>query len=213
MKMATGGDGHRDQRSALGALGGLIAGALSRNSIGALVSAPTWLMAFVCALLAFALVRSVRIQRTRAAGLSIVGFAIAGTLCGLVLPGSLAPVRSKVMTHAPAWSGSNALFGALERLDADPQALLGRRISVSGAWHPPAAGSWGAVAQRVMTCCAADAVDVGFDVVPARAIHIAAGAQVRVSGVMRASLRDGETRYALTDADVSVLSARSSAAR
>ncbi len=69
------------------------------------------------------------------------------------------------------------------------------------------------MARRVMTCCAADAVDVGFDVIPARPIHFASGAQVRVSGVVRASLRDGEIRYALADAVVSVLSARSSAAR
>jgi hypothetical protein len=210
--MATRGDGLEHQRCALSGIAGLIAGALSRHSIGALVSAPAWLMTIICSLLAFALVHSVRTERGSAC-LPIALCTIAGTAFGFALPGSLAPIRSNVMTHAPAWPASNALFAALERLDAGPQDLLGKRISVSGAWHPPVAGSLGAVAQPVMTCCAADAVDVGFDVIPARPIHVAAGAQVRVSGVVRASLRDGETRYALTDADVSVLSARSSAAK
>ncbi len=60
MTAATGEVELKDQRSAIGAVTGLIAGALGHNSMHALVSAPAWLMVLVCWLLAFALARSVR---------------------------------------------------------------------------------------------------------------------------------------------------------
>jgi uncharacterized membrane protein YcgQ (UPF0703/DUF1980 family) len=169
-------------------------------------------MAFVCALIAFALVRSCKLARPSKHRFTIACCAIAGTVCGLGLPPSFDPARSVVMTHAPVRSSATPLFAALEQLDERPQSLLGRRITVSGSWHPPEPGAVAAVSQRVMACCAADAVDVGFDVVPARAVGFAAGESVSVSGIVRASLRDGETRYALTDADVR-FSARSISAR
>lgn len=66
------------------------------------------------------------------------------------------------------------LFDALETLDENPHAL-GRRIVVSGLWRPSDRGICAAVFRRVMACCAADAINVGFDVLPARAVSFAAG--------------------------------------
>ena len=104
------------------------------------------------------------------------------------------------------------LYSVLETLDEHPEALIGRRIAVSGWWQPPHAGSFATVSQRVMSCCAADAVDVGFDVQPAQEVTLAPRTWVGVSGIVRVWLRDGETRYALVEARVQSLSARSNGA-
>lgn len=192
---------------------GMIVGALDRHSIGALVSAPPWLMFAVAALFAGALTASSNRTHTGLGCLKIAGYMVAGIACGVGLPSALPPPRSVVMTHVPALLARADIFAALEQLDERPQSLVGRRIVVSGTWHSRLSAAPAAVSRRVMACCAADAIDVGFDVVPNRPIAIADGAQVRVSGVVQSSLRDGETRYALTAADVTRLNAGSSGER
>jgi len=80
-------------------------------------------------------------------------------------------------------------------------------------WRPRDGDTLATVSERVMACCAADAVDVGFDVLPARVVAVAAGTQVRVGGIVDEVLRRGETRYVLRAADVKPLNEGSSGAR
>jgi uncharacterized membrane protein YcgQ (UPF0703/DUF1980 family) len=94
------------------------------------------------------------------------------------------------------------LFALLDRLDRDPSSAAGSQAVVTGQWTPPSDGHPASVSRRVMTCCAADAVAVGFDVYPARSVAIASGARVRVRGTVRSEIIDGELRYALVGATI-----------
>ena len=139
----------------------------------------------------------------------MVAAGFAGLMIGMALPAGLPPPGSTVLTHwrsLPLTSPqAGDLFAALDLLDRRPDALVGRRIAVEGRWHPARSQALAAVSQTVMACCAADAIEVGFDVVPARAVHFAAGSYVRVGGVVSQTLRDGEVRFALIDATVRAL--------
>ena len=105
------------------------------------------------------------------------------------------------MTSARGISHAGDLFALLERIDSDPRAI-GRSVAVSGEWRPGDAARAASVSRRIMACCAADAVDVGFDVVPRRAAAIKAGAEVCVAGVLAVRLLDGELRYQIVHAIV-----------
>jgi hypothetical protein len=58
---------------------------------------------------------------------------------------------------------------------------------------------------QIMACCAADAIAIGFDVAPRRSVAIAAGTPVRVTGIVRAGMQDGELRYRLDEAVVTTV--------
>ena len=138
---------------------------------------------------------------------------IVGFFAGSTLPGGAPASWQPVVTHATLHSTRDDLFEALDLLDARPDMLLGRRIWVTGVWGPQDADSLATVSQRVMACCAADAVDVGFDVQPARVVAVPAGTRVHVGGIVSEVLRQGETRYVLRAADVKLLNEGSSGVR
>jgi len=191
----------------LAGLVGLIAGAIGHHSMEALVRAPAPVMIATAAIFAVALLMSR--ERSVAADLQVRSFRpavpaglIAGVIAGCTLPGIAPASWQTVITHATLHSAHNDLFDALDTLDAQPGALLGRQIWVTGVWRPPDRENLATVSQRVMACCAADAVDIGFDVAPARIVALPAGTRVRVGGIVNEMLRQGETRYVLRDAVV-----------
>lgn len=122
-----------------------------------------------------------------------------GALFGVFVPLQMPPPSAGVVARPIGVALHADLFDALARLDADPGAVIGRRISVSGRWMAATDGRDASVSRRVMSCCAADVVDVGFDVEPATGRGPANGAWVRVDGVVRMRVRDGEVRYVLED--------------
>lgn len=148
----------------------------------------------------------------------------AGFICSWTVPQSPLPPLS-VMTRAPAGmlrrkhaerplnrraDDDASLFDALERIDRDSEHAIGMWFRVSGTWTRAHDGAPATVSRRIMTCCAADAVSVGFDVIPKaggapRPQPAGSRAFVRVSGRLGASMVDGETRYYLKNAVVSVV--------
>ena len=136
--------------------------------------------------------------------LAVLGGAGAGSWLSNTAPAA----PRDVVARAPRGHIAADLFDALDALDANPAVFDGRTIAVSGTWTPASALSAASVSRRVMSCCAADAVDVGFDVTPNAAEHIGAGAWVVVSGRVRVRLRDGELRYELGGATVRPAPAR-----
>ncbi len=182
----------------LALLDGAIACALARHVLHAFVSAPSWLMFAASVVISLTLVCSSR------RALIALWFAV-GVVIGFWLPPALPAPNALVVTHAPALSHGVDLFDALEKLDDDPQSLAGRRIAVTGLWRPAVPGVFPAVFRRVMACCAADAVDVGFDVLPARPVSLGVNTPVRVAGLVESVVRDGELRYRLRDAAITVM--------
>ncbi len=184
--------------ASLAVLDGAIVCALARHVIHACVSAPSWLMFAGSVVISLALLCSWH------RALFACWFAV-GVLLGFGLPKELPAPSLVVVTHASTLSHGVDLFDALEKLDDDPAALIGRRIAVTGLWRPSVDGACAAVFRRVMACCAADSIDVGFDVVPARTVSLRANVPVQVSGEVESVLRDGEVRYRLRDASVSAV--------
>jgi hypothetical protein len=127
---------------------------------------------------------------------------VCGALVGSCIAAIGVPAVRAVEAHAPRGHSAGDLFDALDALDADPRALEQRSISVSGTWLPKADGWPASVSRRIMTCCAADAVDVGFDVAPHADVRLRAGSWVRVTGIVHVMLRDGDIRYEIADASV-----------
>jgi len=126
----------------------------------------------------------------------------AGVGAGCALPHAAPRPAGDVVTHAPKAGYSGDLFALLDRIDRDPAGVIGERVSVSGTWGAAAADQPATVSRRIMSCCAADAVAVGFDVVPKRRVSIGRAAWVRVTGILRSRLADGEIRYLLAAATV-----------
>ncbi len=185
-------------RALLGALAGLALTVFATGASRTLVALPPIVVAsFGIAMLVLA-VKRIRLTPALAGALPI------GIALGLALPGSL-PVGA-VATHSPGGAHDGDLFALLDRLDDDPRAVLGHSVSVSGVWTPPSHGHAATVSRRVMACCAADAVDVGFDVRGSRSA-LRAGQPVSVHGVVHAVLAGGELRYSLDDARVDAIGA------
>lgn len=187
----------RQRYTGLAMLDGAIACVLARHVVHAFVSAPSWLMFAASLVISLALLSSRQ-------GVVLAWFAV-GVFFGFGLPSAVPAPNSMVVTHAPALSHGVDLFDALERLDDDPQSLAGRRIAVTGLWRPSVDHASAAVFRRVMACCAADSIDVGFDVVPARAVSLGADIPVQVTGLVESVVRDGEIRYRLRDSSVRVM--------
>jgi hypothetical protein len=170
-----------------------LVGAMSGASV-ALTSMPRWATLLTGAMLAACVVHECedRGRRARAIGASLCGAAFA-----LALPISPPPAPGAVSTRAVASSMQGDLFEALARLDADPNALLGHTLAVTGSWTPPTRDDLATVSRRIVSCCAADAVDVGFDVRLIRDARVARGAWVRIEGTVGERVVDGDIRYVL----------------
>lgn len=189
------------------ALAAAIAGSVSAGTIGELVREPAWVMLAVACAYVLAVVGRRAPSAKRLPPLACVVAAIAGFAAGHGLPSEAARLPLAISTHGVARSllrsaAPSDLASVLDQLDRDPQRLADRSITVSGRWRPAGGFGAGAVWERVMACCAADAIDIGFDVIPVRPVVIQAGDRVRVSGVVRAVLHDGELRYELDEARV-----------
>lgn len=190
-------------------------GAAFNGSLRSLTTAalPTVILAaFGCL---WALVRSHAHERTARCHPLLWWALFAGLICSWTLPRSPLPPLS-VMTHAPTgrhdprMDDDASLFDALERIDRDSEHAIGRWLRVSGTWTRAHDGAPATVSRRIMTCCAADAVSVGFDVIPKAGDAPpkgppGSGALVRVSGRLSASMVDGEIRYCITNAVVSIV--------
>lgn len=180
-------------RALLGALAGLALTVFATGASRTLVALPPIVVAsFGIAMLMLAA------KRIRLAP-ALAGALVIGVALGFALPRSLSV--GAVATHSPGGAHDGDLFALLDRLDDDPRAVLGHYVSVSGVWTPPSHGHAATVSRRVMACCAADAIDVGFDVHGAR-VALRAGQTVVVRGFVHAGLEHGELRYSLDDARV-----------
>lgn len=185
---------------------GAIASVAVDGALGALAREPQWVAAIVTVLLvsvvAYRIAKGHTHMRLRAA----CGWLVIGLVAGGTVP-KTSPPPQRITTHAvPRGIASDGadLLVALQALDDDPQAILGHRITVHGTWSPPGVGP-ACVWVRIMTCCAADELAAGFDVVPRSLISTTGGTFVAVNGFVRASLRDGELRYRLDDASVTAV--------
>ena len=127
---------------------------------------------------------------------------LAGGCAGLSLVCAAPSAPRDIGARVPRNHIAADLFDALDQLDASPAAFDRRIIDVSGTWTPATARGAATISRRVMSCCAADAIDVGFDVIPMRDIHIQPGTWVRASGRVRVRLRGGELRYEIAEASV-----------
>jgi hypothetical protein len=143
----------------------------------------------------------------KAWAIALVAFVL-GMLGGLWLPADPLPAPGRVVTRSAGTATRGDLFAILDALDRDPAAIVGRVVSVSGEWTPPLDGSPAAVSRRVMSCCAADAVDVGFDVELAVPEKIESRRWVRVTGVVARRMRDGESRFVLERSTIGALEDR-----
>ncbi|HXM17403.1 MAG TPA: hypothetical protein VN934_01165 [Candidatus Tumulicola sp.] len=169
------------------ALGSVISGAAP-----ALIALPPAVL-----ILAAGIVAAMHVRASRSSLIALFTGAALGLALPQMPPENAGPVIARPVGRHPGGD----LFALLDRIDRDPASVLGKRVSVSGEWTPPRGGRSAAVSRRIMTCCAADAIDVGFDVTPASPIALAAaGTRVRVSGALHATLRDGELRYELSAA-------------
>jgi hypothetical protein len=182
----------------LGTLAGLALTVFWTGVSSTLVALPSTVVA--CFSIAMLVLAAKQARQTS----SLVGALAIGVALGLALPRSL-PVGA-VATRSPGGAHDGDLFALLDRLDDDPRAVLGNYVSVTGVWTPPSRGHAATVSRRVMACCAADAIDVGFDVRGARGPH-SAGQAVLVHGFVRAVLADGELRYSLDGARVDAIGA------
>jgi hypothetical protein len=183
-------------RIAVALFTGLLLTATVSGATSALTAMPLWAVAASGMLL----VVGVRKQTVAAT--------CAGALAGLSLPHALPPASAIVLTHGAGSRSSGDLFALLDRLDENPNGVLGRRVTVSGEWAAAAAGRPATVSRRVMTCCAADAISVGFDVLSADA-RVRTGDWVRAAGLLSAAMAFGETRYRIVDAQVTPIAAPS----
>jgi len=125
-----------------------------------------------------------------------------GVCAALWLPTSPPPAPGTVSTRPASTAVRGDLFEALDRLDSAPNAILGSTIAVTGTWTPATRDDLATVSRRVVSCCAADAVDVGFDVRLLRDARVAAGTWVRVTGTVGERVVDGDIRFVLEHSHV-----------
>jgi len=173
------------------AMGGACIAFAACGACAALTAIPPWIMASCGAIL-------IAICGPRRCAVS----AAAGACIAVVLPAAPQRAAGVVITRSPHAVVRNDLFDVLDRLDADPAGVMGTRVTVGGVWAPARDGSDATVSRRIMNCCAADAVDIGFDVESARVAAVAPQSWVRVTGVVGERMRDGESRFVLLGAKV-----------
>ncbi|MDQ2818063.1 MAG: hypothetical protein M3T49_07655 [Candidatus Eremiobacteraeota bacterium] len=125
-----------------------------------------------------------------------------GAGLGLTLPHVAPRPAGEVLTRSVRGASPSDLLAVLDELDADPGRVVGTLVSVSGNWQPARGTAAASISRTITACCAADAVAVGFDVYPARAIAAPPDAWLRLSGTLRVRLRSGEVRYSLVGARV-----------
>jgi len=168
----------------------------------ALTSMPWWAVLLTGAMLAACSLREItdRSRKSRSVAASVFGAAFA-----LALPTSAPPAPGVVSTSAVAVVMRGDLFDELGKLDSDPNAVLGTTISVTGAWTPATHDSLATISRRIVSCCAADAIDVGFDVRLERDEHIGAGEWVQIEGIVGERVVDGDVRYVLEHSVIRVL--------
>lgn len=179
----------------LAALAAFSCAAALGGGVAALTAMPPIISALAGASLLVVALRDANAARRPAI---VAGWAAAGALAGLLLPSTAPDAPGGVVTRAAGAGFHGDLFDVLDALDRDPAMVLDRSVTVTGRWTPSRGDDAATVSRRIVQCCAADAVDVGFDVRtsgPTR--DIATGTLVRVRGVVRASMRDGEVRYVL----------------
>jgi hypothetical protein len=128
-----------------------------------------------------------------------------GIVSGLLLPSAPPPIAGAVVTHGAGIALRGDLFDVLDRLDDDPSGVVDRLVSVSGEWSPATAQRPATVSRRIMSCCAADAIAIGFDVRLARERRIRSGSWVRVQGVVHERMDDGDIRFVLEHSKVTSL--------
>lgn len=175
------------------------------GACAAITAMPPWVMVLTAVSLFFAALRWRRGTPATDEKSGAAGWVALGTLAGLMLPTTAPRPGGEVLTRAPGASLRGDLFEVLNHLDDDPSSLLGRRASVSGTWTPARGRFDATVSRRVMSCCSADAVEVGFDVECARDGKIRSGTWIRVVGVVEEKMRDGEPRYVLEQSTVTAL--------
>jgi hypothetical protein len=178
----------------LAALSGLSLAAAFTGVSHALVAAPASVVAaFGIACLWFALAR-------RGSTLALITAWCIGWCAGAALPGAQ-PVGA-VISRAPHTGQRSDLFALLDEIDARPASMIGRHVRIAGRWASAHDTALASVSQRVMACCAADAIDVGFDVQPAGDVAVSADSSVCVDGTLAARMQDGELRYEIIHATV-----------
>jgi hypothetical protein len=188
------------EKAACSCIGALCVVCSLSGACAALTAVPAWLVALAGSI-AIALVwRDVLRQRDASA----IAGAVAGAALGLLLPAAPLAIAD-IVAHPVGVGSSGDLLALMDCIDRDPASVIGHRAVVTGEWTPRAAGRDATVSQRIISCCAADAIDVGFDVEPMVAVKIAERSRVRVTGVVSEQMRDGEVRFAMVKARVAPL--------
>ncbi|HZV78068.1 MAG TPA: hypothetical protein VFF60_00510 [Candidatus Binatus sp.] len=179
--------------TACAATAGIAVAAVSSGASRALVAIPP---AFVLCLALFCGALALRRGQTKASALWI----FVGAIAGMLLPTAL-PVEH-VLTRAAVQQRQTDLFRLLDALDASPHDIVGTRASISGTWTSARSPRAASVSRRIMTCCAADSVDLGLDVIPSQRTALPDGEEVCATGFVAARLDAGELRYSLVRASV-----------
>jgi uncharacterized protein DUF1980 len=187
------------------ALAGMCFASALTGACAAITAIPPWVMMLTAISLFCAALRWRRATPTVDQKSAAASWFALGMLAGLMLPAMAPRPGGEVLTRAPGTSLRGDLFEVLNHLDEDPSSLLGRRTSVSGTWTPARGRVDATVSRRVMSCCSADAVEVGFDVEGARDRKIRSGTWIRVVGVVQEKMRDGEPRYVLEQSSLTTL--------
>jgi hypothetical protein len=185
-------------RYVLASMAGLAVGAASTGASNALTVMPATLM------VAFGVIGAILALAPSGRRMMATALLACGIALGTALPHAAPQPSGAVVTHAVHSSQRGDLFELLDQIDADPHTLLGSRVTISGEWSPASGDQAATVSRRVMSCCAADAVRVGFDVLSSREVRLREGKPVRVDGVLRSRLRDGDVRYVIDDARVEI---------
>lgn len=183
-----------DAHRAVAFAGGAAISSAATGASAALTSAPPWVT-----LLAGAILASCALAVASGAGQKrrSTAYAVCGICAALLLPDTPPPAPGTVSTRPASTAVHGDLFDALDRLDSAPDSMVGRTIAVTGTWTPASRDGLATVSRRVVSCCAADAVDVGFDVRLERDAHVAAGTWVRVDGTVGERFVDGDVRFVL----------------
>jgi hypothetical protein len=182
----------------LAVVAGFLLSAAATGADRYLTTTPALVAAAAAAFLLCARARVVR--SARAARAALLPGLLAGALAAAPLPHAAIGPPAGVVTGSLGGGLSGDLFQTLDRIDQNPAALMGSRLTVSGDYAPASDGSAATVSRRIMACCAADTIAVGFDLFSDRPYRGPAGSAVVVSGALHERLVRGEIRYSLNHA-------------